>query len=56
MLNVDEVAALYYDEEMDECILVFKSGHSINILLKEYNAIMTQLSKLDKFIPMYEGA
>lgn len=56
MLNVDEVAALYYDEVVDECILVFKSGHRMTILLKEYNAIMTQLSKLDKFISMYEGA
>lgn len=55
MLNVDEVAALYYDEEADECLLVFKSGHSINISYKEYNAILTQLSKLDKFISMYEG-
>lgn len=56
MLNVDEVAALYYDEVVDECILVLKSGHSINIMHKEYNAILTQLSKLDKFISMYEGA
>lgn len=56
MLNIDEVAALYFDEETDECLLVFKSGHSFNISHKEYNAILTQLSKLDKFISMYEGA
>lgn len=55
MLNVDEVAALYFDEDIGECTLVLKSGESFTISHNEYNVVSAKLSKLDKFISMYKG-
>lgn len=56
MLNVDEVAALYYDEDTDEFFILFKSGDTLSIQQSQYNAIFAQLSKLDNFISTNKGA